>query len=365
MANGEHLERLSSGAKKWNEWRSGPTQPLVENGVTVDLSGTNLMGLNLSEYDLSHCNLSRCVFGQLNGNAATLRNTNFNNSNLQRAEFDGADLTDTTFIGADLTGGSFKKVAADDADFTNSILIDAELSQSQFRRVDFYGARLSAASFSGSHLINCDFRYSNLTRANFHSCAKIGNRFSHTINMKSASGLSKLDISYWDKKSGISDFNPPRHMPAIDIERNNIHIGKASRENKIAIKFTPELVTGMLTFQHILEGFVAEEDWTPECNRVPLNVTSKEFNALCKLVEGVNSWIGEEGYENIVMAFLDRVHDKIKGIRPFTKKLGDIVGETVAAGKDIAGLDKAMNSTLIMIEKITKAIRSDKPDQED
>src|SRR3954452_10409487 len=96
MANESHLEILSHGVEKWNNWREENPDivPDLSNAVLSlkRLTKVNFSGANLEEADLVNTQLDRSKF----------KRANLTNAKLMFAHLSGADLTDATLCNADL-----------------------------------------------------------------------------------------------------------------------------------------------------------------------------------------------------------------------------------------------------------------------
>jgi len=175
--NKEILERLKTGKKLWNSWR-------VENvfDKPIDLSKSNLDGLNLSGFNLSACNLENSSFIDANLHSANLSHANckgcrFIAANLSQTVFDGAVLDDTDFLTAVVTKISLKsldlrKVNLDTfdlrgANLNKTNLAEKNLSNFDLRGCSLIGANLSGANLEGANLSKADFTGATLERTNF------------------------------------------------------------------------------------------------------------------------------------------------------------------------------------------------------
>ena len=131
MPNEKHYMMLiRQGVKAWNEWRE------ESPGVTPDLSGANLTGLDLSE------------------------------ANFKRANLTGAEILRADCGGADLSGADLTKARLVFSDFMRTSLSGANLSGAYLMWANLIGADLSGADLSGANLYCANLMEANLEGAN-------------------------------------------------------------------------------------------------------------------------------------------------------------------------------------------------------
>ncbi|WP_198163273.1 pentapeptide repeat-containing protein [Rhodococcus sp. WMMA185] len=129
----------------------------------VDLTGSDLKGLDFSYADLSGATLED----------ADLSRTKFIGANLTDAEMDFARLLSSDLAGADLTGASLKFARIFDANFNNANLTGANLTYAYLRkniingeaRANFTDANLTDADLSNMELAGAELSGINLTGA--------------------------------------------------------------------------------------------------------------------------------------------------------------------------------------------------------
>lgn len=101
MANAEHIEKLSCGAKVWNAWRSENRGVIPDfSDAEFTLSQRQLGPVDQSPVNLQHANLQNAFlyYGLLT--RAKLCNADFRGANLAHARLEGADLTAANLEGA-------------------------------------------------------------------------------------------------------------------------------------------------------------------------------------------------------------------------------------------------------------------------
>ena len=101
-------------------------------GLSLDLSGAYLSGVDLSRSNLSHANLFL-------------------------ASLSGADLSDANLFKANLS-----RVILSDANLSRALLVGAHLSGSNLSGVDLSGAHLSGADLSGAENVGASLRLTDL-----------------------------------------------------------------------------------------------------------------------------------------------------------------------------------------------------------
>ena len=125
MTKNEMIDLLKSDVKAWNKWRK-------KSPIPVDLSESNLSGVNLSWADLHGVDLSW----------ADLYRTNLFGANLSRSNLSHANLSSVTLYYANLSDANLS-----DANLSHANLYDANLSDT-----NLYYANLSDANLLGSSL---------------------------------------------------------------------------------------------------------------------------------------------------------------------------------------------------------------------
>ena len=157
MANEEQLAILKQGVEVWNEWR------IEKPGTLVDLSGTDLSGLNLDSAILVTADLTG-----VNLHKVRLVGSSFIKANLTKANLSGADL-----VAADLSGAILNK-----ADLTGADLMWAKLNH----------ANLHEACLSETELVGTDFSATNLKESNFRNARFLSTVFGD-VDLSQAKGL--------------------------------------------------------------------------------------------------------------------------------------------------------------------------------
>jgi uncharacterized protein YjbI with pentapeptide repeats len=203
----------------------------------VDLSQTNLFGVDLSNSDLSHANLSktnlsntnlsRVYFYQTNLEQANLQNADLSNAylsqaNLRKVNLWGASLKGTYLRDADLRFASWHQAKIDSQTIINSKwhlvwaivnqreiqlnLKGSDLSNTNLRGTNFLEANLSEADLSNSDLRGCCFVEANLSQANLRGTNLCG----ANLNQANLEG-TKLQKSIGDRYTQFpTNFNPTK-----------------------------------------------------------------------------------------------------------------------------------------------------------
>jgi hypothetical protein len=138
MANPEHLEMISKGARAWNMWRASRF-----------INELDLSGADLSDSELFIFHGERGIDGtevELHGSAIKVREVemfysginltkvNLCNTNLQSSLLQYADFTEADLIGANLSGTDLYSVNFNNANLTNANFTDASIGWTTFAK---------------------------------------------------------------------------------------------------------------------------------------------------------------------------------------------------------------------------------------
>lgn len=141
----------------------------------IDLSGTNLIGVNLSQSNLSHANLENTDLRGANLQGCNLSNANLKNSYLFRSDLQGCNLENAQLEGARLQLARYdsKTIWPENYDYRNinavgpkSNLNGAFLNTANLRYADLKGANLRGAYLSGADLTGANLENAALSGAN-------------------------------------------------------------------------------------------------------------------------------------------------------------------------------------------------------
>ena len=144
----------------------------------LDLSGSQLAGVDLSGLDLSRAKLA----------GANLVGVNFEKTRLV-----SADLTNTVLHNATLTGAELLQADLSGADLTNAVIDRTGLGQVTATEAVFFGVTGDGASFSGADLTASDFRAATLTNCRIREVNLSGVDFTNTTLEGVDFGGSKLN----------------------------------------------------------------------------------------------------------------------------------------------------------------------------
>ncbi|NUR86316.1 MAG: pentapeptide repeat-containing protein, partial [Nonomuraea sp.] len=133
------LAILRRGPFAFNQWRADHAQQ------ALDLSGTDLRGMNLDKMILAGANLA---------------GANLSRASAREAIFSGADLTAANLAGADLT----------EAGFGYSEMVNATVAFTPLGRAMIQAATLTGAVFAGAILDGTSFRECDLTGVDLRGC---------------------------------------------------------------------------------------------------------------------------------------------------------------------------------------------------
>lgn len=180
----------------------------------VDLSDSNLAGINLVESNLIGADLSNTNLANAHLIIANLTNADLSKANLMNARLMSSNLTSADLSNAYLVNAEMSRSYALYADLSNANLrganlsvanlIGADLSNASLMSADlsianFLGADLSNADLTGSDLNNATLIGANLSNANFRDTTVSKARFGLGI------GLSEQEKRYLVSKEAIFD----------------------------------------------------------------------------------------------------------------------------------------------------------------
>lgn len=154
----EQLKFLSQGAKAWDDYRmhqirtNAPTHSFKPELENIELTETNLNGIDLSHANLKNANLSK--------NQLTM-------SDLYKARLSGANLSQTDLGGASLSQAEFNDADLSSAILTNAFLFLAKMNSTNLSWANLSNADLDCANFENANLCNADLSNTNLYLTNF------------------------------------------------------------------------------------------------------------------------------------------------------------------------------------------------------
>lgn len=236
MANRQHLEIITQGAKTWNRWRETSSEKTPDLGGAnlrgmdlrnVDLSWVNLMEANLRDSNLYWANLRRANLRKADLRRTLLRETDLSwanlgwanlkesylrRANLRKAELSWAnlkeaflreaDLRETNLRHADLRSANLREADLKDADLREAYLSNAELTET-----DLEGADLRDADLRGSHLLKTSLKGANLSGCHIYGIS------AWELGIDETTKQDNLIISDWDEPTiSIDDFNVAQFM---------------------------------------------------------------------------------------------------------------------------------------------------------
>ncbi len=204
MADPELIERLKSGVQKWNRWRreecdvapdlkpakvesvphvdfdifrNGKFEKAAAEAVRrasvskrLDLTGTDLGGLDLKEAELSRVDLSSANLNATTLSDANLRNSDLSSAVLNQVNFRNADLhkailNRVSMLAADLRGADLSRTSITFARLPGSKLDGAILHEARFDGAEVGDASLVGAELVHAYLVGADFNGANLDDA--------------------------------------------------------------------------------------------------------------------------------------------------------------------------------------------------------
>ena len=155
MPNPDHVAKLSSDAKVWNEWRNA--NPFIR----PDLSDLDLNSIRTGPVNLVFGSALDHRFDGYDFSAAILDGINFARHNVARLRVRGASMKRCALTGHHLT----------DFDLTNCDLTDADLSGCQLEGTRLAGAKLIRTDFAFSVFVRTQLQGADLTGAEVYGTA--------------------------------------------------------------------------------------------------------------------------------------------------------------------------------------------------
>ena len=159
----------------------------------IDLSGTNLGGVQLPHAPLRKANLSGANLAGANLVSANLSGANLSRTALQGASLVGASLARATLNGADLNAADLRGADLHEADLSWADLKDANLYGADLKGAVVTDARLGGASLHGANLHQANLSGSDLREAQL-SLANLGSATLRQANLGKAN-LSRSNLS--------------------------------------------------------------------------------------------------------------------------------------------------------------------------
>ncbi len=152
-----------------------------EREYNLDLSGTDLRGVDICKAFLKHINLENTSLALAKLSGANLSGAVFSGANLSGAELSGADLSRAMLSGTDLSGANLSGAVLSGANLSGAVLSGAllffvdlsgislfgvDLSGAVLYKANLVGANLYDANLTGAHLSGANFIDADLSRAN-------------------------------------------------------------------------------------------------------------------------------------------------------------------------------------------------------
>lgn len=166
MADQHHLEMIKKGVEALNSWRAGRQSVLL-----LDLSDSELQGLNLQGADLKGAYLKGANLREANLQTADLTNAILEGVDLQGANLNGAECSQVNLEGANLSRAKLGNINLTNANLLRANveethLIGAKLMGSNLCEATLHLAKLIGANLQGALLVASDLRGADLTGAN-------------------------------------------------------------------------------------------------------------------------------------------------------------------------------------------------------
>jgi len=162
MANEEQLSILKQGNEVWNQWRNEDDSETTK----IDLSESDLHGVNLVYFNLSDANLMNANLADTDLNMTNLSEANLSGVNLWKARLGGVNLFGANLNGANLIRADLFRVDLSNADLSNADLNGASLDQADLSETNLHEANLNGANLNGAYLRETNLSRANLNEAN-------------------------------------------------------------------------------------------------------------------------------------------------------------------------------------------------------
>lgn len=107
----------------------------------LDLSNTDLSGMDFSNATLNNINLSKANLSNANFTKAYLYNVNLSGANVSNANFNGARLSRVNLLFANLFNANLENTFLEFTKFTSTILTNVRLRGADFVESNFYKAK--------------------------------------------------------------------------------------------------------------------------------------------------------------------------------------------------------------------------------
>ena len=152
----------------------------IRAGFQLDLSGSNLLGVELFKARLSRTNFTRADLSEARLFGADLAGAAFGRANLAEARLSGANLNGAKFERANLSGTRLDSSDLTRAGLAGANLTMARLSNANLAQAHLSNANLAGASLHDSNLSKTRLQGANLARASLYQASLEGAILSRT-----------------------------------------------------------------------------------------------------------------------------------------------------------------------------------------
>lgn len=261
MGMGTPLVRLliKSKISEFNKRRKRVAPDLIDltrtnleglNLAKADLSGLSLKSTNLRGADLSDANLEDSDLADANLDGAKLNRTRLNNTSFKGASLIEADLSDcningSNFSRANLTGAKMRQTGLFYSNFLQANLNEVDLASSTAKESDFARATFLDSDLQNVFFNRVDLSEADLRRARMNK-AQIGFSFLNESDLRKAvlSGVhfSETDLSKADLRGIVIDnetliaYRPYRGLMLEKKARQNLARNWAALRDKHGIE---------------------------------------------------------------------------------------------------------------------------------
>jgi uncharacterized protein YjbI with pentapeptide repeats len=295
MANPEHIEILTQGVEKWNQWRMDNPDIIPDlSGATVNdllhkLKGMNFANANFYKAhfthwfcadgaDLQNADFSHTEFDEgLSLQNANLHNANFSESslgyfpmfdrsNLDLADFHSAKMQNASFSESSLRQANFNKATFSyHALLTGSDLSSANFVEASLPAVQCYKANFSNADLSYAKMWSANLQSANLSQAKLQNTILPAACLIHTILDKADLTGSVLwetqragwsvkgvicDYVYWDEKGKEKSVYNPGEFERLFADKTKVRLFFKGGISPLEVATIPALIKHLEESHH-------------------------------------------------------------------------------------------------------------------
>lgn len=271
-----------------------------------------------------------------------LKGLDFTKKEYEKVSFSGLTLRGCDFSHANLAKMSFKE-----ANLEDTSLVGARLNNVSFERTKLAGTNFRGALLSGANFTNADFK----------DCLNLDESVAVPyVYLKAWCEANNIPVysieAFHEKQNALKEKYWPE-LSASSTSKNGV-----SAYKKAVIHYSDDLVVALKSLKDVLHSHVPVEEWEEGMNLQPINMQRRDFDYLLKLTRTTSDWLVEDNADDLLLLLLDKTLRFVKGIRPYSQKIGEITAEAGLAIKEASGLQAALNSVVKAVEVTAKAVKA-------